>query len=284
MNTLEFEDILSIYKKALRTEGCGKGVGARAFFSVENVRSLIDKLRSYGVVKRFVKPDIDPKHPDKTYSVDDIAKICELIIKVTPGTPQPDNLMTYQPERGGIMKVFIKNIQYCSDCSYSGVNSACQAICLLVIDDTGFYRVLELGIPIQTWCPLKDKEEQGNTIEFNLNDEVLVKLTDRGKWILRRNYEVVPGMVKLCGEYKEPDTDEEGWSKFQMHELMKEFGSSMGAENSFNLPIETTIKLPFHSGGTISARIVTPKMGPKKETCTCELPAGSRHAPGCYYY
>lgn len=78
--------------------------------------------------------------------------------------------------------------------------------------------------------------------EFNINDNVSVKLTDYGRTILEHQhytlYEKISGDIP---KYVPPTEDDDGWSKWQLWSLMSAFGSSiyMGS----NLPFETTIKI-----------------------------------------
>jgi len=82
-------------------------------------------------------------------------------------------------------------------------------------------------------------------VSFNINDHVKVKLTDDGKEILRGNH------AKLMNFYaKAPlikidplkiEVDEEGYTRFQMWELMYEFGGHVGL--GALVPFETTIQV-----------------------------------------
>jgi len=76
-------------------------------------------------------------------------------------------------------------------------------------------------------------------ISVNINEMVKVKLSDKGREIHRKNYEELFKGSSFSHEYREPKTDEEGFSEFQLHEIMNEFGSHiiMGRE----LPFETEI-------------------------------------------
>lgn len=75
--------------------------------------------------------------------------------------------------------------------------------------------------------------------KFNINNYVKVKLTGRGRKIHRDNFEALlreyPN-AKL--EYEPPQEDAEGWSKWQLHDLMFEFGSHVGTNP---LPFEVEI-------------------------------------------
>lgn len=79
--------------------------------------------------------------------------------------------------------------------------------------------------------------------EFNINGYVYVKLTDAGRKEIRRRTEELEDYYNkprgTFSDHKEEDAD--GWSKWQMHELMNTFGemTTVGSE----LPFETTIRL-----------------------------------------
>lgn len=77
-------------------------------------------------------------------------------------------------------------------------------------------------------------------LSFNINDDVYVKLTDLGRKIHRQNFDAI--MAGSNFQYFPPNEDEDGWSKWQLWDLMSQFGShiSMGFKM---IPFETTIKL-----------------------------------------
>lgn len=70
--------------------------------------------------------------------------------------------------------------------------------------------------------------------KFNVNHYVYVKLTDLGRKIHREFWEPYSG-----GNYKEPDVSIDGWSRFQLHDLMRVFGPHMSV--SCHVPFETEI-------------------------------------------
>jgi hypothetical protein len=76
-----------------------------------------------------------------------------------------------------------------------------------------------------------------NLINFNINNNVHVKLTRHGVEVMRSNHEE----MRCTLPFMEKETDEEGYSVWQMWELMGMFGSNitMGLE----LPFNTDIKL-----------------------------------------
>ena len=72
--------------------------------------------------------------------------------------------------------------------------------------------------------------------EFDINNYVYVQLTERGISELKRQHDEFNGFCNL-GEFEPPATDEGGWSKHQMWELMQSLGSRCG--NGFNNPFMT---------------------------------------------
>lgn len=80
-------------------------------------------------------------------------------------------------------------------------------------------------------------------VEFNINDNVQVKLTDYGRECLRKNYK---SFVNTCGysnvhTFKLPEEDKNGYSTWQMWYLMQELGEY--CYNGCRLPFEPTVKL-----------------------------------------
>ena len=81
-------------------------------------------------------------------------------------------------------------------------------------------------------------------IDFNINDYVKVKLTEKGKYIYDHRYdetniellkrEITP-IVPIKLEY-----DEEGYTEFQLWHLMEIYGKYLF--NGCDIPFETTIK------------------------------------------
>lgn len=74
------------------------------------------------------------------------------------------------------------------------------------------------------------------TTELNINEIVFVRLTDHGKRILRESG---------CQYIK---TENDGWSKWQLWDLMQSFGSHIHFGNR-DLPFETTIRIPRTTEG-----------------------------------
>lgn len=72
-------------------------------------------------------------------------------------------------------------------------------------------------------------------VDFNVNNYVLIKLTDFGRKAYQKYYRE-QGLLHF---FKEREEDEEGWSKWQMHELFDIFGKYfyIGQEIPFELNI-----------------------------------------------
>ena len=79
--------------------------------------------------------------------------------------------------------------------------------------------------------------------KFNLNDEVWVKLNDKGKEIYLHSFDDVPEQFRRVTL---PEEDAEGYSKFQMWVFMQVFGPHINM--GFDLPFDLTIKFDpnFH--------------------------------------
>ena len=80
-------------------------------------------------------------------------------------------------------------------------------------------------------------------VDFNINHYVHVRLTPHGRECLRKNYDELAGFYggKLTWEFRLPDEDAEGWSKWQMHDLMDALGKYVGMGRE--LPFETNIRI-----------------------------------------
>jgi len=75
----------------------------------------------------------------------------------------------------------------------------------------------------------------GGRVLFNINDEIQVKLNDKGREIYLHAFDDdVPERVSL------PEEDAEGYSKFQMWVFMQIFGPHINM--GFAQPFDTTIK------------------------------------------
>ena len=80
-------------------------------------------------------------------------------------------------------------------------------------------------------------------MNINFNDHVMVKLTEEGLKLMKKTHNemlkrMTPEQAKLVGPFKEPTVDEQGYSTFQLWELMFYFGPHM---YNLNPPIEADI-------------------------------------------
>tara|TARA_R110000764_G_scaffold232878_1_gene325509 strand:- start:788 stop:1036 length:249 start_codon:yes stop_codon:yes gene_type:complete len=75
---------------------------------------------------------------------------------------------------------------------------------------------------------------------FNINENVDVKLTDTGRAELLKQHKKLKETFPKLGEYTPRKEDYNGWSKWQMHELMNRFGHlcDLGGK----LPFDPNIK------------------------------------------
>jgi hypothetical protein len=81
----------------------------------------------------------------------------------------------------------------------------------------------------------------GHAVKFNINNYVRVRLTDAGRARHRKNHE-----DRSCGRtywppYRLPREDSDGWSEWQMWDLMSEFGTM--TYNGSDPPFETEIEI-----------------------------------------
>ena len=81
--------------------------------------------------------------------------------------------------------------------------------------------------------------------KFNINDTVKVKLTEKGKQIHREEWGRVFGNNSNF-TYAPPREDENGYSSWQMWELMRWFGNH--CRTGFDNPFETDILLELKWG------------------------------------
>ena len=81
------------------------------------------------------------------------------------------------------------------------------------------------------------------TIDFNINHHVLVKLTDLGRSILEAQHDLLYKELGINEPYK-PRKEVDGWSKWQMWVLMETFGESisMSGKPAFETNIKIEVK------------------------------------------
>lgn len=78
-------------------------------------------------------------------------------------------------------------------------------------------------------------------MEFNVNNKVKVKVTEFGEQVLRKRHEEVNKHFLESSEFQ-LEKDGEGFTEFQLWELMSIFGEHL--YNGAEVPFETTIKIP----------------------------------------
>jgi hypothetical protein len=79
-------------------------------------------------------------------------------------------------------------------------------------------------------------------IKFNINQIVRVKLTDHGRKIHRQQFRKFNAQFPNgTFKYDPPKEDEDGWSRWQLWDLIETFGSHVGVCKL--LPFETEIEL-----------------------------------------
>ncbi len=85
---------------------------------------------------------------------------------------------------------------------------------------------------------MTDRPSAPQPVALNINNIVRVRLTNSGRAALKLQHSEF-----LLGPYTPPKEDSDGWSEWQLWELMQDLGHlcRMGGE----LPFETTIQLPL---------------------------------------
>ncbi len=81
-------------------------------------------------------------------------------------------------------------------------------------------------------------------MKLNINDSVKVKLNDHGREILKQQHELLFKDIPRYRVFVPPREDEQGWSTWQMWDLMQSFGPHirLGAEVPFETEIELVIE------------------------------------------
>ena len=117
--------------------------------------------------------------------------------------------------------------------------------CIPGINDIEWVRyedVEGLKLQVMTLTEQPSKAEQRQSKQFNINDCVRVKLTDLGKDIYYHQYDETNDYYgRQVVEPYYPAVDKEGYTKFQLWELMRLYGTY--CSNGCSLPFETNITL-----------------------------------------
>ena len=79
-------------------------------------------------------------------------------------------------------------------------------------------------------------------MKINLNDLVFIQLTDFGRKILKDQHNDFYKSLGLDRPYLEPQEDSEGWSKWQLWDIMHRFGNYMSV-GFHEVPFKLTIKI-----------------------------------------
>jgi len=85
-------------------------------------------------------------------------------------------------------------------------------------------------------------------MDFNVNHEVFVRLTDEGRSLHRKAHDELEAHIRSVSPkvkpvaYQSPKEDEDGWSKWLLWELMASFGEHM--YNGCRPPFELDIRIP----------------------------------------
>ena len=83
--------------------------------------------------------------------------------------------------------------------------------------------------------------ERTAAMRFNVNDHVKVKLTDVGRRAIVKNHERLFGARANQYPMRKVDEDADGWSRWQLWDLMQEFGPHI--VSGCHPPFETTIEI-----------------------------------------
>jgi hypothetical protein len=98
--------------------------------------------------------------------------------------------------------------------------------------------------PQNTRNTRKKKVKAKPFVEFNINGFVRVRLTAHGRQIVRARYDALGNSYgkKVPFAFELPKEDSDGFSTWQMHELISVFGPRM-ASITLPIPFDTTIRI-----------------------------------------
>ena len=104
---------------------------------------------------------------------------------------------------------------------------------------------LEVGSRLRIADGSQCAGERGmNDVRFNVNNHVRVRLTDRGIAELRRQHEETRALFATIGPFVPPNTDADGYARFQLWELMSQFGPITSFGGALPFETEIIIELP----------------------------------------
>jgi hypothetical protein len=84
-------------------------------------------------------------------------------------------------------------------------------------------------------------------MRFNVNEIVKVKLNERGHELMRQQHQAfADAFPETFGEFKQKAADADGWSEWQLWDLMHTFGPEirLGSQPPFETEIEIPVKAP----------------------------------------
>jgi hypothetical protein len=83
-------------------------------------------------------------------------------------------------------------------------------------------------------------------MDFNINECVSVQLTDHGRAVHAAEHAMLLAKTGASLTYRAPKEDSDGWSRWQLWELMRSFGEhiGMGMEPCFGAVIRIPAKEP----------------------------------------
>lgn len=94
---------------------------------------------------------------------------------------------------------------------------------------------------------MSEPSPSAESIPFNLNHSVFVKLTEHGRKIHRQAHaDLNASCGGRLGPYSPPLEDNDGWSRWQLWELMHTFGPHV--YNGCKAPIHTIIRFEMALG------------------------------------
>jgi hypothetical protein len=97
------------------------------------------------------------------------------------------------------------------------------------------------------------------TMKFNINHDVRVKLSYSGREALRRQHEELKRTFPKLPDFKEKATDDEGYTKFQMWDLMSTLGSlcTLGKPSPFDTEILIDTPTDHNRENDMTERTIT---------------------------
>lgn len=90
-------------------------------------------------------------------------------------------------------------------------------------------------------CKGMESDKESREIEFNINETVKVRLTEIGHQELKRQHVELMDSLNLNREYHPKKEDADGWSEWQLWDLMSRLGHM--AQLGFDPPFGTIIRI-----------------------------------------